>query len=82
VILRGLVATISDTTIWRWPTEDAIRPWTFRSWIFPRDPLFADKAGQVLDLYGRRYQGRRFRPDEFVISADENAAAPQHARAS
>ncbi len=71
VIRRGLVATISDTTIWRWLTDDAIRPWTFRSWIFSRDPAFAEKAGRVLDLYGRRHQGRRLRPDEFVISADE-----------
>ena len=71
VIRRGLVATISDTTIWRWLTDDAIRPWTFRSWIFCRDPAFADKAGRVLDLYSRRHQGRRLRPDEFVISADE-----------
>lgn len=23
----GLVATISDTTVWRWLPEDAIRPW-------------------------------------------------------
>ncbi len=71
VIRRGLVATISGTTIWRCLTEDAIRPWTFRSWIFSRDPAFAHKAGRVLDLYGRRHQGRRLREDEFVISADE-----------
>jgi len=71
VIRRGLVAQISEATIWRWLADDAIRPWTFRSWIFSRDPAFADKAGQVLDLYGRRHQGRRLRSDEFVISADE-----------
>jgi hypothetical protein len=65
------VATISDTTIWRWLIDDVIRPWTFRSWIFSRDPAFSEKAGRVLDLYGRRHQGRRLRPDEFVISADE-----------
>jgi hypothetical protein len=40
VIRRGLVAAISDTTIWRWLDEDAIKPWTYRSWIFPRDPDF------------------------------------------
>lgn len=37
-IARGLVASISDTTIWRWLSEDAIKPWQYRSWIFPRDP--------------------------------------------
>ena len=48
----GLVATISDTTVWRWLHEDAIRPWQHRCWIFPRDPHFAEKAGRILDLYG------------------------------
>ena len=50
-IERGLVASISDATIWRWIAADAIRPWALRSWIFPRDPDFARKAGPVLDLY-------------------------------
>jgi len=49
----GLVATISDSTVWRWLNEDAIRPWQYRSWIFPRDPQFATKAGRILDLYER-----------------------------
>jgi hypothetical protein len=38
VVARGLVAEISGTTIWRWLSEDAIRLWKCRSWIFPRDP--------------------------------------------
>ena len=57
-IEHGVVAQISGTTIWRWLSADAIRPWTVRSWIFPRDPDFEAKAGRVLDLYGRRWQGR------------------------
>lgn len=48
--------------MWRWLSEDAIRPWSWRSWVFPRDPAFAEKAGRVLDLYERRWQGRRLRP--------------------
>jgi transposase InsO family protein len=48
-VRRGLVATIGDTTLWRWLSEDAIRPWTHRSWIFPRDPDFRDKAGRILE---------------------------------
>lgn len=51
--------------------EDAIKPWQTRSWIFPRDPDFACKAARVLDLYGRVFAGKRLRPDEYVISADE-----------
>lgn len=74
VVRRGLVASISDTTIWRWLDEDAIKPWTHRSWIFPRDPDFGPKAGRVLDLYAGEWEGRRLRRDEFVISADEKTS--------
>lgn len=74
VIRRGLVASISDTTIWRWLTEDAIKPWTHRSWIFPRDPDFEPKAARVLDLYAGEFEGRRLKADELVISADEKTS--------
>jgi hypothetical protein len=70
----GLVASISGSTLWRWLHEDAIRPWFHRSWIFPRDPEFADKAGRILDLYARQWRGRRLKDDEFVISADEKTS--------
>ena len=52
VLARGLVAQISGVTLWRWLSADALQPWRHRSWIFPRDPQFAEKAGRVLDLYG------------------------------
>ncbi|MGH7429796.1 MAG: IS630 family transposase [Candidatus Methylomirabilaceae bacterium] len=71
---RGLVADVSGRTIWRWLSSDAIRPWAHRSWIFPRDPDFEAKAGRVLDLYARRWNGRRLRPNEYVISADEKTS--------
>ena len=51
VITRGMVGHISGTTIWRWLSEDAVRPFYYRSWIFPRDLDFGHKAGRVLDLY-------------------------------
>lgn len=70
----GLVATISDSTVWRWLHEDAIRPWRHRCWIFPRDPEFAAKAGRVLDLYERVWNGRALGEDEFVLSADEKTS--------
>lgn len=70
----GLVATISDSTVWRWLNEDAIRPWRYRSWIFPRDPEFATKAGRILDLYERVWEDRALQDDEFVISADEKTS--------
>ncbi|MGP0103410.1 MAG: transposase [Solirubrobacteraceae bacterium] len=70
VIERG-VTEASASTIWRWLHEDAIKPWQTRSWIFPRDPDFAEKAARALDLYARRFEGKRLRPDEYVTSADE-----------
>ena len=70
----GLVARISDSTVWRWLNEDAIRPWQHRCWLFPRDPQFQAKAGRILDLYERRWQGRPLRWDEFVISTDEKTS--------
>ena len=56
----GLVARISGSTIWRWLHEDAIRPWQHRCRIFPRDPHFQAKAGGILDLYARCWQGQAF----------------------
>ena len=70
----GLVAEISGATLWRWFSADALRPWRHRSWIFPRDPDFAAKAGRILDLYDRVWQGRPLNPREFVISADEKSS--------
>jgi hypothetical protein len=70
----GIVASVSGKTIWRWLHDDAIRPWQHRTWIFPRDPLFAVKAGRILDLYARRWEGRPLGPGDFVISSDEKTS--------
>lgn len=73
VINRGVVDTISPATIRRILAADAIKPWQHRSWIFPRDPDFATKAGRVLDLYARVWEGQELGPDDYVISADEKS---------
>src|SRR5664279_6500072 len=65
-VKRGIVAEISGTTVWRWLSEDAIRPWNYRSWIFPRDPNFAEKAGRILDLYEGRWGGELLHPGDYV----------------
>jgi DDE superfamily endonuclease len=70
VVERG-VTEASASTIWRWLHDDAIKPWQTRSWIFPRDPHFAEKASRALDLYARVFEDKRLRPDEYVICADE-----------
>jgi hypothetical protein len=79
VVERG-VTDASASTIWRWLSEDAIKPWQQRSWLFVRDPDFRAKAARVLDLYDRRFEGRRLRPDELVISADEKSQLQALAR--
>lgn len=68
------MASMSDTTIWRWLNEDAIRPWQHRTWIFPRDPEFLPKASRILDLYHRRWKGHRLGDDDFVLCADEKTS--------
>jgi hypothetical protein len=73
LVIERAVTDASAQTIWRWLHEDAIKPWQTRSWIFPRDPDFAVKAGRVLDLYARVFAGKRLRPDEYVICADEKS---------
>ncbi|MGH9083537.1 MAG: IS630 family transposase [Acidimicrobiales bacterium] len=74
VIERGIVAEISGATIWRWLSEDAIKPWRHRSWIFPRDPNFETKAARVLDLYARDWEGKPLGEHDFVISSDEKTS--------
>ena len=73
-INSGIVASISGATVWRWLSADAIKPWQYRSWIFPRDPQFAEKASRVLDLYQGIWNGKRLRPNDYVISADEKTS--------
>lgn len=74
VLARGMVAYIGETTLWRWLTEDAIRPWTHRTWIFPRDPAFKEKAGRVLDLYEGLWEGKPLDPADCVLSTDEKTS--------
>src|SRR5215470_8945004 len=44
---RALGKPISSSTVWRILDADAIKPWQYKYWIFPRDPHFAEKAGRV-----------------------------------
>jgi hypothetical protein len=77
---RGIVACISGTTVWRWLDADAIKPWNYRSWIFPRDKQFALKAARVLDLYQGLWEGQPLGPDDYVISADEKTSIQARGR--
>ena len=56
----------SRSAIWRLLMQDALRPWRYQCWIFPRDPHFLELAGPVLDLYACRWQGQPLWADEYV----------------
>ena len=71
VVARGICEQISGVTVWRWLSEDAIKPWQYRSWIFPRDPEFTAKAGRILDLYAGRWEGELLHPGDYVVCCDE-----------
>ncbi|MFZ5641523.1 MAG: IS630 family transposase [Bacillota bacterium] len=74
VTSRGIIAQISGMTLWRWLSEDAIRPGRYRSWIFPRDPAFSEKAARVLSLYEGFWDGHPLGPNDYVISTDEKTS--------
>jgi hypothetical protein len=71
---------MSASTIWRILDTDALKPWQHRSWITPRDPQFAAKAGRVLDLYAGRWEGRPLDPADCVVSADEQTSIQARVR--
>lgn len=68
------VRPMSRATIWRILDSDAIKPWQHRCWIFPRDPLFVEKARLVLDLYEGFWQGKPLSEDDYLLSADEKTS--------
>jgi hypothetical protein len=79
-VARGICEQISGITIWRWLSEDAIKPWQYRSWIFPRDPNFTEKAGRNLDLYAGRWEGELLQPGDYVVCCDEKPSIQARSR--
>jgi transposase len=77
---QGIAEAMSASTVWRWLAREAIKPWQYRSWLFPRDPDFAAKAGRVLDLYERRWQGKKLGRREYVICSDEKTSIQARCR--
>src|SRR5262245_13126292 len=80
LVVERSVCEASASTLARWLREDALKPWQHRSWIFPTDPAFLEKAGPVLDLYQGRWEGKLLHPGEFVICADEKPSIQARAR--
>jgi transposase len=75
-----IVPAISASSVWRLLHQDALRPWYYRAWLFPRDADFGTKAGRVLDLYQRIWQGQPLGPHDYVLSSDEKSAIQVLAR--
>jgi hypothetical protein len=79
-VTRGVVESISASTVRRWLASDALKPWQHRSWIFPRDPDFAAKAARALDLYAGVWDGEPLGENEFVVCADEKTSIQARCR--
>jgi DDE superfamily endonuclease len=71
---------ISRTTVWEILDADAIKPWQYEHWIFPRAPDFFAKAAVVLDLYQGYWQDERLEPFDRVISSDEKTSIQARVR--
>jgi hypothetical protein len=65
------LGTLSHGSLARILDENALKPWRYTYWLFPRDPGFVSKACVVLDLYAGFWKGQRLDPDEFLLSVDE-----------
>ncbi len=71
---KALGKPMHRSTVWRILHEDALKPWQYEHWIFPRDAAFADKAGPILDLYAGRWEGQPLGPKDYVLSSDEKTS--------
>jgi hypothetical protein len=76
----ALQKDISSSTVWRILHKDAIKPWQFKHWIFPRDPAFEEKASPILDLYAGVWQGKTLGAKDYVLSSDEKTSIQARGR--
>ena len=79
-VAEGICASISTATVRRWLSQDALKPWQYRSWVFITDPDFAAKAQRVLGLYDRVWDGKPLGGNDYVISADEKTSIQARCR--
>ncbi len=80
VVTDQIAASVSVSSVRRWLSEDAVKPWQHQSWIFISDPNFAAKATRVLDLYARVWEGKALTARDYVISADEKTSIQARCR--
>jgi hypothetical protein len=65
---------MSVSSVLRILAEHPVKPWQYRSWIYPRDPDFETKAKVIVDLYQGCYHGEPLGPGDRILSFD---AKPQ-----
>ncbi|WP_302082540.1 IS630 family transposase [Salinibaculum rarum] len=70
----------SRSTIAAWLKQAAIKPWTYASWVTPRDPQFEQKSAPVLDLYNGLWQGEELTEGDVIICADEKTGIQARSR--
>jgi hypothetical protein len=63
---------VSATTVRRCLAESAIKPWQYRSWIFPRDPDFDNATAEPC---GWRFTYKSLDRHLAKIAAHESRAA-------
>ncbi|MCP4343994.1 MAG: IS630 family transposase [Desulfobacterales bacterium] len=81
-VQEALKKPISRTTVRRILDADAVRPWRYKYWIFPRAPDFAEKAERVLELYEGFWEGQPLGPEDYILSADEKTSIQARIRCS
>ena len=73
---RGLPGPISASSTLRILAAHPVRPWQYRSWIYPRAPDFEAKANVILDLYQGFYGGKPLRPGDRLLSTPSRRSRP------
>lgn len=69
---KGIVDSISASTVRRWLDEDKLKPWQYHFWQKPNDPMFVQKALPVLDLYEKASELAE--QGEAVVCMDEKTS--------
>jgi len=78
VIKEDGLAGLSHASLARILDQNALKPWRYRYWLFPRDPDFINKACVILDLYAGFWEGQPLGPQEYILSADEKSIQVLH----
>ena len=61
---EGDLPELSTSTLQRILDENALKPWRYRYWLYPRDPEFVPKASRVLNLYAKVWDDAPLGPDD------------------